>query len=50
MSLDKTTVEQIARLARLSVGADDQISKPEVSQLAIRAKNLAKQMLGLETA
>jgi len=32
------------------VGADDQISKPDVSQLAMRAKVLIEQKLGTKTA
>ena len=31
-----------------AVGADDQISKPEVSQLAVRAKELIRSRLGIE--
>ncbi len=33
-----------------AVGADDQISKPDVSQLAMRAKNLIEQKIGTKTA
>jgi len=33
-----------------AVGADDQISKPDVAQLAIRAKNLIQEKLATATA